>query len=1507
MTTPTARIKLNPHPYQRWQLPNVYDTDETGAMAIQKDPDWDSGQKYIYVYYGSTKDGGRMRLSRFNHVENSGGLASRGAAYSEKVLWKDSDGWGGSPQWHYGGSIEFGPDKKIYLTLGDKYTDWMLKSNKHYAGCIVRINKDGTIPPGNLDPKVKPNGCWAHGLRNGYSSFWDKQTNRYLIAEVGGNDNRRSWEDVHLATAGAHLGWPYCEGKCGNSDFPQCNCAKHDQPIFAYAHNPDNNKGSNACIIGGPVLRNKKWPAKYNGVYWHADFSHGTMSFLTFDEDDNKKVEKNTKFDSDMKGIISITKDYEGNLWVTKWAGYNTGIVQKITYSDAVNTPPTAGAIIPNVLSGASPLVVEFTSDSKDADGDRLSYQWIFGDGFESTSPAPTHVYIKSGEYAVTLFISDGIADATSDSIFITVGDPPEVTLVYPVDGSTFKAGETVTAGGFGQVFNMETNAMDYLPTSQLSWEIGFIHDGHMHPLGSSNVTGSSMDFTFPHTGHSYEGNVGVQFSLTGTTNDGLAVTKTARMWPEMVTQRIESDPPGLQFQVDHKYYITPFDLYTTPGFNHDIEIAHGCIDGALLDLKSVTGIYDPEAGTTGTFEVASDNSAVVFEYLEPDGRACQKSNLLSTPAIHFDASMGVVADRVTGIVASWADVTAASESVLLKPSVGSATLDSTDENKPYVHLRGPMAMLASTTATNSNPTGSVDRTFSAVVRYSLEKSATLGFSLGSRCIGDDATLNQFRFGASSKAGGIDVSLSCDATPLVSAALFDTILEPAEGAGVHMATGAGDGWFIQTVVLSNLGMLSHYMNGELVAVDTLDPLTSATALQSIALGVTSNAAQSTAAMDVKELLMFDRAIDHEARKSVERYLFEKHLGPLYSSQAHVTTTKEQEAYEVCSRTDDDDVATISCQDGYGIQSLSFVGYGTVHGDTCASATMGSCTVESAFAVVGQQCVGKKKCSLPVKPAQFGEDQPCFQVPSSGVPLHVYQNDGYQYKNMDESLEVTSTQCPDPLHVYTKVGEKGCTRDGAPISGWTDESKNFNAHMGCQTHCSASPDCQSYNYNKKTKYCTYFNERATGIAGSNKDRCYLKRYTEKDNRGEPIQTFTSSNPDACARACNNRPNCRFLTLSPQGKCQLYPGIADDGAGFKDVYVTAQAGYHCMRREDLPVSKNTLYVRAVCAQLKLAEFQSEGLQDIHESPTAAPTAAPTPAPTPAPTAAPTPAPTPAPTTPAPTPAPTAAPTAAPTPAPTTAPTPAPTMAPTPVSTTSPSETPNSEFTAILVPAISLEPTKGVPVVECEDEHADCGYWSSIGECDINPDYMHLICKVSCETCPTPAPTLAPKSLSVHNTRTASAVSSGMITIAVVDVSSINVGDLILVGDGNTAESGTVARVSTSDSSRVRRDKGTVTLAEPLRHNHSAGVALAFVAQTSTPTPLPPVNPSTRESTSRSTATATTTTTTTTTTSTEEPLASATVQLEKSPSSPLTNSACSSNCRRGARRSRSRTITA
>jgi len=216
----------------------VKELDEIGFISLLFNDEWDSAvpsTQFFFLYWGATGEhDGRpagMRISRFDHRPPGPGgdeISVRGTWSSERVIWTDTDGFpstahvdgrnegvprGVSRLWHYGGELQWGPDGRIYIALGDKYRTDMARSNTSYSGCVLRIDRDGSIPVGNLAPGVKPPECWAHGIRNGYRAFWDLEPvgrERYFIADVGANERAWAREDLYYGRQGVHYGWPHC-------------------------------------------------------------------------------------------------------------------------------------------------------------------------------------------------------------------------------------------------------------------------------------------------------------------------------------------------------------------------------------------------------------------------------------------------------------------------------------------------------------------------------------------------------------------------------------------------------------------------------------------------------------------------------------------------------------------------------------------------------------------------------------------------------------------------------------------------------------------------------------------------------------------------------------------------------------------------------------------------------------------------------------------------------------------------------------------------------------------------------------------------------------------------------------------------------------------------------------------------------------------------------------------------------------------------------------------------
>lgn len=227
------------------------DTDiERGLMGIAFDPNY-GANRYVYIYYtySSTL---KNRLSRFTADLSNPDVALAG---SEVVL---LDNIPSDTGYHNAGAIHFGPDGKLYLSVGDSGISSNAQNLGTIPGKILRLNSDGTIPSDN--PFVGQAGArgeiWAYGLRNPFTFAFQPGSGRMFINDVG-ND---TWEELNEGQEGANYGWPTCEGVCANPSFVN--------PIYAYNHN-----GASASITGAVFYNGGNFPSEYSNDYFFGDYS----------------------------------------------------------------------------------------------------------------------------------------------------------------------------------------------------------------------------------------------------------------------------------------------------------------------------------------------------------------------------------------------------------------------------------------------------------------------------------------------------------------------------------------------------------------------------------------------------------------------------------------------------------------------------------------------------------------------------------------------------------------------------------------------------------------------------------------------------------------------------------------------------------------------------------------------------------------------------------------------------------------------------------------------------------------------------------------------------------------------------------------------------------------------------------------------------------------------------------------------------------------------------------
>lgn len=109
-----------------------------------------------------------------------------------------------------------------------------------------------------------------------------------------------------------------------------------------------------------------------------------------------------------------------------------------MTTFSVINTAPHA-VIDAKPLSGMTPLTVHFSGTrSSDDDGSVSSYRWDFGDDTSATGDTADHTFTRSGEYRVTLTVTDNEKQKGTSHVTITAENAPPVAdaRASPTSGS---------------------------------------------------------------------------------------------------------------------------------------------------------------------------------------------------------------------------------------------------------------------------------------------------------------------------------------------------------------------------------------------------------------------------------------------------------------------------------------------------------------------------------------------------------------------------------------------------------------------------------------------------------------------------------------------------------------------------------------------------------------------------------------------------------------------------------------------------------------------------------------------------------------------------------------------------------------------------------------------------------------------------------------------------------------------------------------------------------------
>ena len=195
-------------------------------------------------------------------------------------------------------------------------------------------------------------------------------------------------------------------------------------------------------------------------IYFNASSSTGYDTPLTYFWDFN---DSSTSTSAELSHQYNTNGTYTVTLTVTDSDGSQDSANVTITVDDLT---PTANFSYAPVPAYENTTQVNFTDLSTGGD-QPLSYFWNFGDGTNSTSQNPNHIYPNNGTYQVTLTVTDGDGSQNSISQNILVSDlgpTAQLSVASPISE--------------GQNSTLDASASTSSPDEIIKYEWDFDYNG---------------------------------------------------------------------------------------------------------------------------------------------------------------------------------------------------------------------------------------------------------------------------------------------------------------------------------------------------------------------------------------------------------------------------------------------------------------------------------------------------------------------------------------------------------------------------------------------------------------------------------------------------------------------------------------------------------------------------------------------------------------------------------------------------------------------------------------------------------------------------------------------------------------------------------------------------------------------------------------------------------------------------------------------------------------------
>lgn len=293
----TGKIRIiNP----QWQLvPTAFcqiavvTSGEQGLLGLTLDPDFATNH-FVYVYHSASSPL-RNRVVRYTE--------SSGACTQETILLDNVP----ASTSHNGGIIQFGPDGKLYVTIGDAENSANAQDLTTLAGKILRLNPDGSTPsdnPFSSNPNANAQKLFSFGHRNSYGFTFHPHTGHLWETENGPGDN----DEINRVVGGGNFGWPTVGGIANNPSFLN--------PILAYTPTI-----APTGIIAIPE-DSTVYPAPYKNNLLFTAWNDGQIRRVVLSGADLTQLgSTSTAYSGGQGGLLSLMLGADGYVYVSNAGG----------------------------------------------------------------------------------------------------------------------------------------------------------------------------------------------------------------------------------------------------------------------------------------------------------------------------------------------------------------------------------------------------------------------------------------------------------------------------------------------------------------------------------------------------------------------------------------------------------------------------------------------------------------------------------------------------------------------------------------------------------------------------------------------------------------------------------------------------------------------------------------------------------------------------------------------------------------------------------------------------------------------------------------------------------------------------------------------------------------------------------------------------------------------------------------------------------------------------------